>query len=291
VKVDEEGYFARRLEVDGIPAQAHGERRSATPARIEEEMAKVVMAIRKRFRALQSTAPFPRRSQDRSAPRTSPCSANGLADVLAKTAGETIIRPIPTLIQLDMTEYMEKFNVSRLVGSPRGYVAMRKGQLTEAVRRLPTRVPSTKSRRRIRMCGHAVAVSLKKESSPTAGRTSASATRSFYSDVHVGSGDTKKSADGFGAGATIWTIGHEESHSWMRQEDVPPGIPQPPRRHCRLRSLTKPDLIQILDLEIERAGQRSGTRKLTIHSTTKRRTFLVERGFDPQYGARPMRAP
>jgi hypothetical protein len=55
------------------------------------------------------------------------------------------------------------------------------------------------------------------------------------------------------------------------------------------RSLTKPDLIQILDLEIEKLAQRLRHKKLTIQFDEKAKDFLVERGFDPQYGARPMR--
>ena len=55
------------------------------------------------------------------------------------------------------------------------------------------------------------------------------------------------------------------------------------------RSLTKPDLIQILDLEIEKLAQRLRHKKLTIQFDEKAKDFLVEKGFDPQYGARPMR--
>ena len=55
------------------------------------------------------------------------------------------------------------------------------------------------------------------------------------------------------------------------------------------RTLTKPDLIQILDLEIQKLCQRLKHKKLTLQFDEKAKDFLVEKGFDPQYGARPMR--
>jgi ATP-dependent Clp protease ATP-binding subunit ClpC len=55
------------------------------------------------------------------------------------------------------------------------------------------------------------------------------------------------------------------------------------------RSLTKPDLIEILNLEIAKVVGRLKHRRLTLELDAKAKDFLVERGFDPQYGARPMR--
>ena len=55
------------------------------------------------------------------------------------------------------------------------------------------------------------------------------------------------------------------------------------------RSLTKPDLIQILDLEINKVMERLKTKNLQLQLDEKAKDFLVEKGYDPQYGARPMR--
>jgi len=55
------------------------------------------------------------------------------------------------------------------------------------------------------------------------------------------------------------------------------------------RSLTKPDLIQILDLEISKVVQRLKARNIVLRLDEKAKDFLVSRGYDPQYGARPMR--
>jgi ATP-dependent Clp protease ATP-binding subunit ClpC len=55
------------------------------------------------------------------------------------------------------------------------------------------------------------------------------------------------------------------------------------------RSLTKPDLIEILDLEIEKVMQRLKARNIVLHLDEKAKDLLVARGYDPQYGARPMR--
>src|SRR6185436_3389841 len=55
------------------------------------------------------------------------------------------------------------------------------------------------------------------------------------------------------------------------------------------RSLTKPDLIQILDLETAKVAQRLKSKNILLHLDEKAKDFLVEKGYDPQYGARPMR--
>src|ERR1022692_1399233 len=142
VKVDEEDILHVVSKWTGIPLQRMEQGEMDRLFKVEEEMSKVVIgqkegvsAICKALRRSRADLKDPRRPIGTFA-LLGPTGVG--KTLLAKTLAEQMFGDSKSLIQLDMSEYMEKFNVSRLVGSPPGYVGYEEGgQLTEQVRRKP----------------------------------------------------------------------------------------------------------------------------------------------------------
>jgi ATP-dependent Clp protease ATP-binding subunit ClpC len=193
-----------------------------------------------------------------------------------------------------MSEYMEKFNVSRLVGSPPGYVGFEEGgQLTEQVRRKPYSVVLFDEIEKAHPDVWNMLLQILEEGKLTdnVGRVVNFRNTIILMTSNVGS-DTirKQSTLGFSP------ITDENSYEKMRDK-----ILDESKRTFRpeflnrlddvivFRSLTKPDLIQILDLEISKVLARLKSRNIKLELDEKAKDFLVEKGYDPQYGARPMR--
>ncbi|HOB33518.1 MAG TPA: AAA family ATPase, partial [Verrucomicrobiota bacterium] len=213
---------------------------------------------------------------------------------LAKTLAEQMFGDSKALIQLDMSEYMEKFNVSRLIGSPPGYVGYEEGgQLTEQVRRKPYSVVLFDEIEKAHPDVWNMLLQILEEGKLTdnVGRTVNFRNTIILMTSNVGS-DTirRQSTLGFSP------ITDESSYERMRER-----ILEEAKKTFRpeflnrlddvivFRSLTKPDLIQILDLELAKVMQRLKARNIDLQLDEKAKDFLVERGYDPQYGARPMR--
>ena len=214
--------------------------------------------------------------------------------LLAKTLAEQMFGDSKALIQLDMSEYMEKFNVSRLIGSPPGYVGYEEGgQLTEQVRRKPYSVVLFDEIEKAHPDVWNMLLQILEEGKLTdnVGRTVNFRNTIILMTSNVGS-DTirRQSTLGFSP------ITDESSYERMRER-----ILEEAKKTFRpeflnrlddvivFRSLTKPDLIQILDLELAKVMQRLKARNIDLQLDEKAKDFLVERGYDPQYGARPMR--
>src|SRR5215468_5586880 len=142
VKVDEEDILQVVSKWTGIPLQRMEQGEMQRLLQVEQEMTKVVIGQKEAVSAMCKAL---RRSRaDLKDPRR-PIGTFALLGptgvgktLLAKTLAEQMFGDTKALIQLDMSEYMEKFNVSRLIGSPPGYVGYEEGgQLTEQVRRKP----------------------------------------------------------------------------------------------------------------------------------------------------------
>jgi ATP-dependent Clp protease ATP-binding subunit ClpC len=214
--------------------------------------------------------------------------------LLAKTLAEQLFGDSKALIQLDMSEYMEKFNVSRLIGSPPGYVGYEEGgQLTEQVRRKPYSVVLFDEIEKAHPDVWNMLLQILEEGKLTdnVGRIVNFRNTIILMTSNVGSDTIKKqSSMGFSP------ISDENSYEKMREKILDEAKKTfRPEFLNRLddivvfRSLTKPDLIQILDLEITKVMQRLKARNIILQLDDKAKDFLVGRGYDPQYGARPMR--
>src|SRR5712671_2043939 len=298
VKVDDEDILQVVSKWTGIPLQRMEQGEMQRLLQVETEMGKVVIGQREAVSALCKAL---RRSRaDLKDPRR-PIGTFALLGptgvgktLLAKTLAEQLFGDSKALIQLDMSEYMEKFNVSRLIGSPPGYVGYEEGgQLTEQVRRKPYSVVLFDEIEKAHPDVWNLLLQILEEGKLTdnVGRIVNFRNTIILMTSNVGSDTIKKQSTlGFSP------INDESSYEKMREK-----ILEEAKKTFRpeflnrlddiivFRSLTKPDLIQILDLEITKVMQRLKARNIILQLDEKAKEFLVTKGFDPQYGARPMR--
>jgi ATP-dependent Clp protease ATP-binding subunit ClpC len=214
--------------------------------------------------------------------------------LLAKTLAEQMFGDAKALVHLDMSEYMEKFNVSRLIGSPPGYVGYEEGgQLTEKVRRNPYSVVLFDEIEKAHPDVWNMLLQILEEGKLTdnVGRVVNFRNTIVLMTSNVGSDLIRRQSTlGFSP------ISDESSYEKMREKILDESKKTfRPEFLNRLddvivfRSFTKPDLIQILDLEINKVLERLRHKNLKLELDEKAKDFLVEKGYDPQYGARPMR--
>jgi len=216
--------------------------------------------------------------------------------MLAKSLAEHMFGDPKALVQLDMSEYMEKFSVSRLVGSPPGYVGYEEGgQLTEAVRRKPYCVVLFDELEKAHQDVANLLLQILEEGKLTdsQGRVVDFRNTIILLTSNVGAETIKKSnVMGFG-------VAHEEpggAYDRMREK-----LLEESRKFFRpeflnrlddvivFRSLSREDLIRILELEVAKVIERVRRKNLRLMLDDQARDFLVDKGYDPQYGARPMR--
>ena len=199
-----------------------------------------------------------------------------------------------SLIQLDMSEYMEKFTVSRLVGSPPGYVGFEDGgQLTEQVRRKPYCVVLFDEVEKAHPDVWNILLQILEEGKLTdsMGRAVDFRNTIILLTSNVGAETIKKqSTIGFG------TVSEGSNYDRMKEK-----LMEEAKRTFKpeflnrlddvfvFRSLSKPDLIQILALEINKLSDRLKAKNLRLQLDEKANDFLIEKGYNPVYGARPMR--
>jgi ATP-dependent Clp protease ATP-binding subunit ClpC len=282
----------------GIPLQRMGQGEMQRLLTVETEMEKVVVGQREAVSALCKAL---RRSRaDLKDPRR-PIGTflllgpTGVGKtLLAKTLAEQMFGDTKSLIQLDMSEYMEKFNVSRLVGSPPGYVGYEEGgQLTEKVRRNPYSVVLFDEIEKAHPDVWNMLLQILEEGKLTdsMGRIVNFRNTIILMTSNVGSDTIRKQS----------TLGFSPITDESTYERVREKILEESKRVFRpeflnrlddlivFRSFTKPDLIQILSLEVEKVLERLRKKNLRLELDDKAKDFLVEKGYDPQYGARPMR--
>jgi ATP-dependent Clp protease ATP-binding subunit ClpC len=214
--------------------------------------------------------------------------------LLAKTLAENMFGDAKSLIQLDMSEYMEKFTVSRLVGSPPGYVGYEEGgQLTEAVRRRPYSVVLFDEIEKAHPDVMNMLLQILEEGKLTdnVGRVVDFRNTIILLTSNVGAETIRKQTT-IGFGSSSEEANYEKMRDKILDEAKRAFRPEFLNRLDDIivfRSLTKADLIEILDLEIHKVTGRLKTRNIVLDLDQKAKDFLVEKGYDPVYGARPMR--
>jgi len=282
----------------GIPLQRMGRDEMSRLLTVEVEMEKVVVGQREAVSALCKAL---RRSRaDLKDPRR-PIGTflllgpTGVGKtLLAKTLAEQMFGDAKSLIQLDMSEYMEKFNVSRLVGSPPGYVGYEEGgQLTEKVRRNPYSVVLFDEIEKAHPDVWNMLLQILEEGKLTdsMGRIVNFRNTIILMTSNVGS-DTLKKSSTLGFAPITDESTYEKARERVLEEAKKTFRPEFLNRLDDLivfRSFTKPDLIQILSLEVEKVLERLRKKNLRLQLDDAAKDLLVEKGYDPQYGARPMR--
>ena len=298
VKVDEEDILQVVAKWTGIPLKRMEQDEAHRLLAMEDEMSRVVVG---QHEAVSAMCKALRRSRaDLKDPRR-PIGCFALLGptgvgktLLAKSLAESMFGDSKALIQLDMSEYMERHNASRMVGSPPGYVGYEEGgQLTEQVRRKPYSVVLFDEIEKAHPDVMNMLLQILEEGKLTdnVGRVVNFRNTIILMTSNVGAETIRKNSTlGFSP------INDESSYEKMRDK-----IMDEAKRLFRpeflnrlddiivFRSLTKLDLIKILDLEIGKVMGRLKARKLEIVLDEKAKDYLVEKGYDPTFGARPMR--
>jgi ATP-dependent Clp protease ATP-binding subunit ClpC len=199
-----------------------------------------------------------------------------------------------SLIQIDMSEYMEKFTTSRLTGSPPGYVGHEEGgQLTEKVRRNPYSVVLFDEIEKAHPDVMNMLLQILEEGKLT---DSLGRAVDFRNTIILMTSNTgaesiaKTNSIGFSTGSD--EIDYEkmkEKILSMTKKAFRPEFLNRLDDTIVFRNLTKPDLVQILTLEMAKVMERLKARNIVLNLSEEANEFLVTKGYDPQYGARPMR--
>ncbi len=298
VKVDEEDILQVVAKWTGIPLKRMELGEAQRLLAMEDEMAKVVIGQKEAVSAMCKAL---RRSRADLKDPKRPIGTFALLGptgvgktLLAKSLAESMFGDSKALIQLDMSEYMERHNASRMIGSPPGYVGYEEGgQLTEQVRRKPYSVVLFDEIEKAHPDVMNMLLQILEEGKLTdnIGRVVNFRNTVILLTSNVGADTIKKqSTMGFSS------INDQNSYEKMREKIMDEAKRQfRPEFLNRLddiivfRTLTKPDLIEILDLEIKKVEDRLKGRNLKLVLDDKAKDLLVEKGYDPTYGARPMR--
>ncbi|MEI6873477.1 MAG: AAA family ATPase, partial [Verrucomicrobiota bacterium] len=214
---------------------------------------------------------------------------------LAQSLAEFMFGDRDALIQIDMSEYMEKFTSSRLIGSPPGYVGHEEGgQLSEAVRRRPYSVVLFDEIEKAHPDVMHLLLQILEEGKLTdsLGRKIDFRNTIIILTSNIGAELIKRQGVmGFGA-----TQRDETKYDVMRDkilEEAKKSLkPEFINRLDDLivfHPLAKPELIRIVDLEIAKVVNRLKLKEIAIDLDETAKSLLAEKGYDPDYGARPMR--
>ena len=199
------------------------------------------------------------------------------------------------LIQIDMSEYMEKFAVSRMIGSPPGYVGYEEGgQLTESVRRRPYSVILFDEIEKAHPDVLQLLLQILEDGRLTdsLGRTVDFRNTIIIMTSNVGAALLQRQTSmGFAAASGSFSD-HEKMREKVLEEAKRIFKPEFLNRISDIiffRPLDKNDLVKIVDIELVKFAKRLVERKITLEFTPEAKTLLIEKGYDEKYGARPLR--
>src|SRR5467141_646003 len=213
---------------------------------------------------------------------------------LARTLAEFMFGDADALIQIDMSEYMEKFTASRLIGSPPGYVGYEEGgQLSEAVRRRPYSVVLFDEIEKAHPDVMHLLLQILEEGKITdsLGRKIDFRNTIIIMTSNVGAELLKKQTT-MGFGAPREGHDYESMREKILEETKRVFKPEFLNRLDEIivfHSLAKADLLRIVDLEVEKVKVRLKAKEVEIILDNFAHEFVIEKGYDPTYGARPMR--
>src|SRR3954467_14540777 len=215
--------------------------------------------------------------------------------MLAKQLAANMFGSQDAIIQIDMSEYMEKFAVSRLVGSPPGYVGYEEGgQLTEAVRRKPYAVVLFDEVEKAHPDVIQLLLQILEDGRLTdsLGRTVDFRNTIIIMTSNVGAQLLQRQTSmGFAAANSNFNDA-EKMREKVLEEAKRVFKPEFLNRISDIiffRPLDKTDLIKIVELETANFGKRLTERKITLEFSQEAKDLLIEKGYDEKYGARPLR--
>ena len=207
---------------------------------------------------------------------------------LAKTLAATLFDDEQNMVRIDMSEYMEKYSVSRLIGAPPGYVGYEEGgQLTEAVRRKPYSVVLFDEIEKAHPDVFNVLLQVLDDGRITdsQGRTVDFKNTILIMTSNIGS---QYLLDGIDENGDIKPDAQEQVMNDLRGHFRPEFLNRLDEI-IMFKPLTKDNIGGIVDLMVKELSNRLADQELSLELTEAARTQVIENGYDPVYGARPLK--
>lgn len=207
---------------------------------------------------------------------------------LAKALAESLFDDENNMVRIDMSEYMEKFSVSRLIGAPPGYVGYDEGgQLTEAVRRKPYSVVLFDEIEKAHPDVFNVLLQVLDDGRIT---DSQGRTVDFKNTILIMTSNLGANylLEGIGEDGTIDAASQEMVMNELRARFRPEFLNRLDEI-IMFKPLTKNNIYAIIDLLTADVNKRLADKELSIEVTDEARNYIVEGGYDPMYGARPLK--
>ena len=298
VVVDEEAIMHVLSKWTGVPLNRMEQKETAKLLAMEDELKKKVIgqdeavtAISKALRRSRADLKDPRRPIG-SFIFLGPTGVG--KTFLARSLAEFMFGDPDALIQIDMSEYMEKFTSSRLIGSPPGYVGHEEGgQLSEAVRRRPYSVVLFDEIEKAHPDVMHLLLQILEEGTVTdsLGRKIDFRNTIIILTSNVGAELIKKQTT-LGFGAPKHDEGYDTMQGKILEETKRVFKPEFLNRLDDIivfHTLSREMLTRIVDLEVAKVTARIKEKEIAITLDQAAHEFLIEKGYDPTYGARPMR--
>ena len=262
----------------GIPAGRMLEGETAKLLRMEDELGKRVVG---QMQAVQAVSDAVRRSRAGVADPNRPTGSflflgpTGVGKTeLAKALADFLFDDERAMVRIDMSEYGEKHSVARLVGAPPGYIGYDQGgQLTEAVRRRPYTVVLFDEVEKAHPDVFDVLLQVLDEGRLTDGQ---GRTVDFRNTILILTSNLGSGGDPDQVMAAVRTAFKPEFIN--RLDDV-----------LIFEALKPEELVRIVDIQLTQLAKRLAQRRLDLQVSLAAKEWLAERGFDPVYGARPLR--
>ena len=214
---------------------------------------------------------------------------------LAKALARYMFDTTDALIRIDMSEYMEKFSVSRLIGAPPGYVGYEEGgQLTEKVRRKPYSVILLDEIEKAHPDVYNILLQVLDEGTLTdsLGRKVDFKNTLIIMTSNIGVRQLKDFGQGVGFSTNARQQDAEESNKSVINKALrrtfAPEFLNRIDDIVIFNSLNREEIFQIIEIALSDLRQRIGNLGYDLQLTDKAKTFIADKGFDPQFGARPL---
>jgi len=296
--VDENIISETVARMTGIPLSRLEKKEAERLLKLEEELHKIVVsqdeaiyAIAKAIRRSRSGLKDPRRPIG-SFIFIGPTGCG--KTLLAKALAKVMFGEEDALIQIDMSEYMEKHNVSRLIGAPPGYVGYEEGgQLTEKIRHRPYAVVLLDEIEKAHSDVFNMLLQVMEEGRLTDsfGRHIDFKNTILIMTSNIGA-DVIKNQSSLGFKKATIDASYEGMKNMLLKEVEKHFRPEFLNRlddTIVFKGLSKVDLRKIVDIEMERVITRMKERELTISLEPDAIEFLIDQGYNPDFGARPLK--
>ncbi|RLG11798.1 ATP-dependent Clp protease ATP-binding subunit ClpC [Candidatus Pacearchaeota archaeon] len=215
---------------------------------------------------------------------------------LAKRLAEFLFGSKDALIRFDMSEYMERFNVSKLIGAPPGYVGYEEGgQLTERVRRKPYSVVLFDEFEKAHPDVFNILLQILEDGilTDSFGRKINFRNTIIILTSNLGTRDIEKASKGIGfREEDIEKLDYERMKSFLLEEikrKLPPEFLNRIDEVIVFRPLEEEHIYKIIDIMMDELQERLKEKQIEVVLSDRMKKFLVQKGYNPEYGARPLR--